>query len=66
MNITSEEALNLMLTEIQEITDNMHTMWALYIQDELPADTKQELKSTITAGFDALEDLFDAAGIGNE
>ena len=65
MNITREEALNLMLTEIQEITDNMHTMWALYIQDELTADAKQELKSTITAGFCALEDLFDAAGIGN-
>jgi len=65
MNITREEALNLMLTEIQEITDNMHTMWALYIQDELPTNAKQELKSTITAGFDALEDLFDAAGIGN-
>lgn len=64
MNITREEALNLMLTEIQEITDNMHTMWALYIQDELTADAKQELKRTITAGFDALEDLFDAAGIG--
>lgn len=64
MNITREEALNLMLTEIQEITDNMHTMWVLYIQDELTADAKQELKCTITAGFDALEDLFDAAGIG--
>ena len=64
MNITREETLYLMLTDIQEMTDNMHTMWALYIQDELAADAKQELKNAITAGFDTLEDLFDAAGIG--